>query len=156
MVKYITVLMIIIAGCIDEPGGMVTSFLVNKSGHLVYLDYYKNGVPSADFSLMLNIDETKTVYVTSGSDGLFSYPDHISGSEFDSLVVRYGDTRKSIHCSFNKFCNQTSVFNFDSNRNLFNKDNWVKEVLKNTKAQYEAEYFYDFTIQDYDNAQQIQ
>lgn len=52
---------------------------------------------------------------------LFSYPDHVNGWEFDSLVVRFDTRKKMVHCAYNKVCSQSGSLSFAEPRNLFDE-----------------------------------
>lgn len=151
---FIYLIFIMITGCVLEHGGKFVSYIENDTTHQIELHYYKNGQENQDVYLSLNQNEIKEVLVTAGSDGLDSYPSHISGYEFDSLIVEFDNSRKAVHYNFNTAGPNPNAIMYDNPRNLFNEENYAERIIVEKKRRSEREFRYTFTEQDYLDAKE--
>lgn len=140
-----------VTGCSDYLRGYIDSQIKNTSSHTIQLKFYRGGVEDTTSSVILFEDESQIVLHTSPDEGI-PYPTHISSAGFDSLVVTL-DNRHATHYNFNTSGRNALAINFNENRNLFNINYWQKQVIENTRKHRELIYFYEFTEQDYLNAQ---
>ena len=137
--------------------GYTTSFIENKTDHQLNFYYYSKGKEFMDQyyykSIVVSPNEYKKILAASLDSGSGVYPEIIRASDIDSLVVKYDNVKSSIHynSSIQKQIGAGGI-GFEEKGNLFNEKNWTKNVLKDTRKKYQAEYTYTFTEQDYIDA----
>lgn len=138
--------------CTPETSGFVISIIENKTAYNVSLTYYRYGKVQDDQTITLIPNETKTVLDTSPSDNRITYPHLIQTREFDSLTVSF-NTRMAVHYNKRTVGSNPKAIGFDNNRNVFNENNWIEKIFRNSKNHFEAEYQYYITEEDYLNAE---
>lgn len=131
--------------CIVEHSYLVNSILVNESGKSIQIMFYKGGNLNPEFEVVISTEERKQV----SSNETFTYAGLLSINDFDSLVVKYDNDKRSVHYGFNKLGKNTHAILFDNQRNLFNDNNYSKEKILDKKYKHESEFTYTFTEQDY-------
>lgn len=145
-------IVLVVCSCIHEESNETTSIIENLSGQQVSITPYDNGVALTQYTHVVDYLERKVVQRggARGKNNSFPYSDNIQSA--DSVVVIFGNDVQAIHYSFSVLGNNSKAINRDSPRSLFNRNNFKRIVVSETKYTLADEYTYTFTTQDFTNA----
>lgn len=147
---YLIVFIFILIGCTKEQITTYTAYLSNKSNHSIVIRPYFNGIVPTEKIISLALNDS--FQIANGSDrGIVNNAgfnsNFLSGS--DSIVVTFDNQYKITHY-FNQPVNLASKYYLiNSNRNLYNKDNYLYTYQDASKNRRESNYLYKFIQQDY-------
>lgn len=136
--------------CTDQTSYKTVSLFINETSHLITLTGYKNGNVDPLSYQVIQMNETKEIYVdqNDGKGRGLVYPGEMAG--LDSLVVLFDNSKKAVHYGpLTQSGNNPLALDYNNGRNLFNEDNWNLKTLKDTRRRLESEFSYTFTEQDY-------
>jgi hypothetical protein len=135
--------------CIHEESNETTSIIENLSGQRITITPYNNGVALTQDAHVVERLERKVVQRggARGKNNSFPYSDNIQSA--DSVVVIFGNGIQAVHYSFSVSGNNNKAIKRNSPRSLFNRDNFKRVVVSETKYTLADEYTYTFTTQDY-------
>lgn len=147
------ILVLLSFNCVrKEESSTTDNYLINDTGHFIKVDYYSNGVVQISESVTLVPDEVKNGYThfSRGKGNDLSYGEKVSF--FDSALILFDDTIKSVHYSFKADTTGKKGIKFQSSRNIFNPSNYSGGKVSETRYSGTYEYRFQFTKQDYVNA----
>jgi hypothetical protein len=142
-------------GCLHRESHKTSSILDNKTDYQITISYYKNGSLDNQNGVQINANEPKEVLYSAenGKGPGMIYPISLQGGGFDSAVVVFSNSRKSVHYGYNKTGRNNKALTFNSPRNIFHPDSYTEKIILETKSRDEREFKYTFTLEDYANAQ---
>lgn len=141
--------MLLVYSCINEESNETTSIVENFSDQPITITPYDNGVAMTQDAHTVERLERKVVRRNEarGKNNSFPYPDDIQS--MDSVVVTFSNGVQAVHYSFSVLGSNSKAIKRDSPRSLFNKANFKRTVVSETKYTLADEYVYTFTTQDY-------
>lgn len=150
--KYflLAAIVFLLSGCTKEEMTLYKAYLKNTTLHKIEVKPYFGGVVPSDKIITLLANETKEIANgfdrgIVGNAGFNSQ--NLSGS--DSLIVVYDNLYSITHYLNNPASMSLKHYLFSSNRNLYNKENYVYSYQDLSRYKRESTYIYSFIEQDY-------
>jgi hypothetical protein len=142
--------LIFFGACTTEENTISKTSFWNLTPHQIKVLYFKNGSPIDDETRIISPFEKKEVDYSHqrGKNSGLLYP-YILSDISDSCVMSFNDTITASHYAYYTVGTNSKAILFPSNRNVFNQNNYIRTVLKETKKSMNIEYFYYITEQDY-------
>lgn len=134
--------------CTIEHSYFTKGIILNESGVPLKIHFYKEGISNSEFQVAVSNGERKQV----SAEEIFTYAGLLARGDFDSLVVDFDHSRKSVHYGFGKTGTNQDAILYDNQRSLFNEKNYVKQKIVDKKYKHESEYVFTITEQDYRDA----
>jgi hypothetical protein len=131
----------LLTGCCKKTVDTSTVLTNNSGETLSITSYFKSG-SQGNISIengSINKSGNNDVWIVLAENDLFY---------IDSLIVKYGNKKTTIHYGEGVQGNTVSALEFGSPRNLLNEVNYRKNIITDKKCSYIAEYHYAFIPED--------
>lgn len=147
--KYLFVFAFLFASCIKESNTSSDTFFINETSHDISVLPYRNGIIDSNQTFNLAPHETNKV-ISLGARGLTPGMSFGEPNQFqDSFVVVFDNTYKIAHYKPAPIGNRVKRYLFSSDRNIFNRDSYKRDLITDKKHFREWDFEYTFTEQDY-------
>jgi hypothetical protein len=146
---FISILMLLLNGCIKEKVGHTTSFINNKTAHTIKLLPYNGATLDNANIKIVNPNSTLQVYDFTVRGKTIEPCFGTLLQPYDSVLVTYDDVVKIPHIKFNLPYTGNHKILFNTNRSISNANNWTKLITNETKYSLEGNFTYVFSEQDY-------
>ena len=150
MTRFIFFLLVLwMTNCTKEKIGHTKTFIKNTTAYTIKLLPYSGA--TLDVSNIKTIPPASTVEVYSANvrgktiDPCFG----TLLQPYDSVLVTYNDSVKIPHIKFNLSYPGDHKILFQNGRSISNPNNYVKEIISETKYSLSGQFTYTFVEQDY-------
>jgi len=150
IIKFLSMITIILYSCTDKDSHKSTTYIFNDSGSKIEFAIFRTGAKVEYQTRIINVNEKVSIFTSTESPGT-SYPASL-GDIYDSLLVLFDNNKVATHYYYGVVGNNPNAVLFTNSRNLFNEKNYEHKIIKDNKRDFEQEFLYTITEQDYINA----
>jgi hypothetical protein len=154
MKKILFIIMLSALSCNLEESTYTTSFINNTSSHSITITPYYQGLVVKEDSVNINRNQLYEILSKNnrGKGSGFSYSLYIA--IYDSISVKFDNSIQTIHYSdaTSHFVSNLNGIKYDSNRSVYNNDNYIRKITHEDKHNISNEYIFTFAEQDYIDA----
>lgn len=148
--KYsILFIMLFVISCKKDSVTLSSTIFINSTSHLILVEGYKNGLLNSESSFELSANEAKTVFTLNnrGIGNGLNFGEYYRN--VDSFVVKFDNIFKISHYKPNLIGNSLKEYLYNSNRNIYNDMNYLRNMTRDEKHRREWDFKYTFIEQDY-------
>lgn len=132
----------LLGSCCKAKPDLVTNNIFNNTAFTISITPYSGGISLADFKKDLKPNTKIENIFNCAAGDCFN-----NKLTIDSLIVIYDGNINIAHLAFNN--NASKGLLFANSRNLLSLNNFKAERIKISKCNYETNYSFIFTLQDY-------
>ena len=151
---YFLIVVFFLYSCVTHDGATYSkTFAINNSGYEITIEpYYEGKVFWKDVIIIAKTGKTEILSQRDPGKGQgLSYGRYLL--PMDSVIIRFEGKYEVTHYKRAPIGNTIKRVLYESNRNIFNPNNYTRQILSESKHSITDEYTFEFTLQDYLDAQ---
>lgn len=144
------------SSCKHKTSHLISTYVENKSGYTLNLQYYNDGTVINEFTVYNNSSHKVGVQGDAGKvkgNGNGGYLNQLS--DLDSAVATFNSKYFLVYYQKSIKVNNPIAIKYNNTRNFFNNVSYEEVISENNDKKFVADYIYTFTPLDYLDAKHI-